>query len=364
MIPINDLKRHNAEIGPVLSEAVDRVVSSGWYLLGEECAAFENKFASYCGVEHAVGVGNGTDALEISLRALGISETSRVATVANAGYYSSTAISAIGAEPVYIDVDRHDHLMNLDLLESELASGTIDAIIVTHLYGLMHDVEKVMAIARPAGARVLEDCAQAHGAVLNGNRAGSVGDAAAFSFFPTKNLGAIGDGGAVVSSDPLVAERTRHLRQYGWERKYHVCERGGRNSRLDEIQAAVLNCKLDLLDKWNSRRRRIAKIYSEGIEHENVVTPPLRGDEWTAHLYVVKCADRERLADHLRQSGIATDIHYPVPDHLQVVCENSKPSHDLPVTEELAGLVLTLPCFPEMTDAEIRRVVDTVNGHS
>lgn len=363
MLLLNDLGRHAASVRDVVSSAADRVVSSGWYVLGEECRGFEAEFAAFCGASHCLGVANGTDALEISLRALGIASGMRVVTVANAGFYALTALSAIGAEPVFIDVDPSDHLMDLTQLRAVAAQGATDGIVVTHLYGLLHDMRAVMEIAAggPRRIPVLEDCAQAHGASRGGRRAGSFGDAAAFSFYPTKNLGAIGDAGAIVTNDEGVARRVARLRQYGWDAKYRVAERGGRNSRLDEIQAAVLRGKLPRLDGWNARRREIAAGYSGGIQHPRVVTPPPRGEESVAHLYVVCTDDRDGLRRHLSTSGVAADIHYPIPDHRQPSM-NGQAWPALPVSEALAGRVLTLPCFPEMTEAEVRHVASSVNA--
>lgn len=362
MLPINDLARHAQGMQERLCAAAHRVLGSGWYVLGQECQAFEAEFASFCGVKHCLGVANGTDALEIALRALGVERGSRVATVANAGYYSSTALAAIGAEPVFVEVAPSDHLMDLVHLRRLLQDRAVDAVIVTHLYGLLHDMEAIMEAAREAGGvPVLEDCAQAHGAARGGQRAGSFGDAAAFSFYPTKNLGAAGDGGAIVTNGGTVAARASALRQYGWQSKYRVTQAGGRNSRLDELQAAVLREKLPHLDDWNARRREIAAHYSRTIQHQSVQTPPVRGSEYAAHLYVVRAGRRDALRAHLAAAGVGTDIHYPVPDHLQAVMQDrNMPA--LRVTEALAEEVLTLPCFAEMTDAEVRHVVSSVNA--
>lgn len=361
-LPVNDLKRHVAGVKAEVEAAIAAVIASGWFVLGNEGKAFEEEFARYCGVPHAIGVANGTDAIEIAFRALGVGQGSRVAMVANAGYYGMTALAAVGGTPVYVDVGAHDHLMDLGALESALAGYGVDCILVTHLYGLLHDMEAVASLAARAGVPVLEDCAQAHGAERDGRRAGSFGAVACFSFFPTKNLGALGDGGAVVTADQDMAERIRQLRQYGWNRKYAVSLAGGRNSRLDEMQAAVLTAKLPHLDGWNARRRDIANRYSAVIDNAAITTPPQRGKESVGHLYVVRSERRDDLAAHLRAAGIATDIHYPIPDHLQATRPGAAEGVRLPVTERLAGEILTLPCFPEMTDAEVDRVIDAVNA--
>ena len=361
-ILINDLARHSAGVGGEIRRAVENVVASGWYVLGKQLSMFEEVFAEYCGVEHCVGVANGTDALELSFRGLGIGPGTRVATVANAGFYTTTALNAVGAAAVFVDVDSVNHLMNLELLGALASDHRIDAIVVTHLFGLMHDTEAIRVIADTAGIPMIEDCAQAHGARRNGRHAGSSGDAACFSFYPTKNLGAIGDAGAILTNDTDLALRLVSLRQYGWEKKYRIGSAGGRNSRLDEIQAAVLRAKLPHLDGWNSRRREIGTRYSQGIRHDRINCPGIGGEEYVAHLYVITCDDREGLRGHLNAVGISSDVHYPVPDHLQPLMKDIRPQSRLPVTEDLAGRVLTLPCFPELTDAEVDEVIRQVNA--
>jgi len=360
-IGTNDLQRQitNPEVN--LLQAVERVLRSGWYVLGAECSAFEQEFALYCEAAHCVTVANGTDALELSLRALGVCENKRVATVANAGSYSAIAIRAVGAVPVFVDVDAQTQLMNIEELAALLNRGLVDAVIITHLFGLMHDMEAIRRLADRAAVPLLEDCAQAHGARRDGKPAGSMSDVAAFSFYPTKNLGALGDAGAVVSNNPRFAERLRLLRQYGWDRKYSISCLGGRNSRLDEIQAAVLRAKLPHLDRWNIRRREIASRYSTEISNWRVRCPPPRGEEYVAHLFVVTCDDPIELGRHLASREIATDVHYPIPDHLQpAVIRDTNIS--LPVTERLAKHILTLPCFPQLTDDEVDYVIGAVNA--
>ncbi|MFI7642186.1 DegT/DnrJ/EryC1/StrS family aminotransferase [Nonomuraea sp. NPDC049400] len=358
---INDLVRHARSTQGAVQAAVERVLKSGWYVLGEEGESFERDFADYCGTAHCVGVANGTDAIELGLRALGVGAGSRVATVANAGFYTTTALLALGARPVFVDVHRDTKLMDLAQLERVVAGERLDAIVVTHLFGLLHDMAAVLAIAARAGVPVLEDCAQAHGAVRGGRRAGGFGVAAAFSFYPTKNLGALGDGGAVVTGDAGVATRLRRLRQYGWESKYRVGRGGGRNSRLDELQAAVLRAKLPFLGGWNRRRRDIATRYSQEIAHPRVQCPPVHGEEFVAHLYTVVCDDRAELRARLAGAGVATDVHYPVPDHRQLLLSGHGLRPGLPVTDELADSIVTLPCYPELSDAEVTRVISSIN---
>ncbi|MFI7706015.1 DegT/DnrJ/EryC1/StrS family aminotransferase [Nonomuraea sp. NPDC049480] len=360
-ILINDLARHARSTETAVQAAVERVLKSGWYVLGEEGESFEQDFADYCGTTHCVGVANGTDAIELGLRALGVGAGSRVATVANAGFYTTTALLALGAWPVFVDVDRDTKLMDLAQLQRAVDCERLDAIVVTHLFGLLHDMEDVLAIAARAGVPVFEDCAQAHGAVRDGRRAGGFGAAAAFSFYPTKNLGALGDGGAVVTGDADVAARLKRLRQYGWESKYRIGIGGGRNSRLDELQAAVLRAKLPFLDGWNQRRRDIATRYSREIAHPRVQGTPVHGAEFVAHLYVVTCDEREELRARLAGAGVATDVHYPVPDHRQRPLADLGLREGLPVTDDLADSIVTLPCYPELSDAEVTHVISSIN---
>ena len=294
-IPVNDLTRHAALIGGDLRRAVERVIQSGWYVLGAECEAFEGEFARYCGVSHCVGVGNGTDAIEIALRAFGVGLGSRVATVANAGFYTATALLALGAEPVYVDIDPNSQLMGVEDVGRAIDGGGISAIVVTHLFGLLCDMDAILKMAKASGIPVLEDCAQAHGASRDGRRAGSFGHAASFSFYPTKNLGALGDGGAITTNDGDLAAKLRSLRQYGWKSKYCAVDSGGRNSRLDEMQAAILRAKLPFLEGWNRRRRAIASRYSAEIVNPGLPALAARGEEFVAHLYVVTCEDRDGL---------------------------------------------------------------------
>ena len=359
-VPLNDLVRHNHLVHDALIDAAHRVIERGWYVLGSEVADFEAAFASYCGVSHAVGVANGTDAIELALRAVGVAEGDGVATVANAGFYAATSIHAIGAIPLYVDVTE-THSMSVDSLNRVLARNTVRAVIVPHLYGRLAEIEAIVAICRPLGIPVIEDCAQAHGARRDGKVAGSFGTAGCFSFYPTKNLGALGDGGAVTTNDAAMAGRVRELRQYGWDRKYRVSRTGGRNSRLDELQAALLLGKLPHLDRWNEDRRRIARRYSEEIRNPRVQCPSDFGADNVAHLFVLRSEDRDGFRQHLEAHGIGSDIHYPIPDHRQPAYATPH-LEGLPQTERLAGEIVTIPCFTEMEEAEISQVIAAVNG--
>jgi len=355
-ILLNSLERHNSDLLPKFRHALDRVLESGWYILGTEVDKFEEAFADYCGVSDCVGVGNGTDALELALLALDVGPGDHVATVANAGGYSSTAIRAIGATPVYVDIAAESMTMSPESLTQILNPG-IKAVIVTHLYGQMADIAQLLQAANALGIPVIEDCAQAHGALGDGRKAGAHGAIGCFSFYPTKNLGALGDGGALTTSDTNLADKLRRLRQYGWEKKYCTTLSGGRNSRLDEMQAALLRIKLPLLDAWNARRREIAHRYSIALASSQLICPAVPDASYVAHLYVCRTQNREALRQHLATHGVMTDIHYPIPDHLQPAFRSPE-SISLPVTERCCEEVLTLPCYPELAEAETRQVID------
>ena len=357
----NDLSRVAAEIHEDIGSAIERVISGGRFILGPEVAAFEREFASYHGVSACAAVGNGTDALEIALRAVGVRAGDSVATVANAGGYSTVAVRALGALPLYVDVDMDTLTMSAPAL-SKAMIPEIKAVVVTHLYGLMANMEDIVRVAAAWGIAVVEDCAQAHGAEIAGRKAGSWGHAGCFSFYPTKNLGALGDGGAIISRDSHVVQKAKLLRQYGWSRKYVVSVPGGRNSRLDELQAAVLRAKLPHLDAWNARRRTIANQYGSCITHPEIMAPSGLGKEHSAHLYVVRTKQRDKLAGHLRRFSIPYDIHYPVPDHLQPQWKDAAGCIALPISESACREVLSIPCFPGLLHAEVQEVCDVLNA--
>lgn len=362
-IPVNSLQRHIEPLANRLAATSRKVIDSGYFVLGPHLQRFEEAFADYCGVEHVVGVGNGTDALELALRALGVEQGDRVAVVANAAMYGTTAALACGAIPVFVDIDPATHTMSPAAFASAIASAPIKAAIVTHLYGRLADMRTLLPLCRAHGVSVLEDCAQAHGAQdASGVRAGAFGDIAAFSFYPTKNLGALGDGGAVATYDPALAQRTRQLRQYGWSGKYTNELPGGRNSRLDELQAALLLDMLPELDRWNARRVEIANRYSRDIRSASLVVPPESRDGYVAHLYVVQTDARDAVRERLAAAGVQTDVHYPTPDYRQPCLRGLFDDVSLPATEHASRTVLTLPCFPEMTDAEVDAVIAACNA--
>lgn len=361
LIPVNSLVRHVAPLKTALFADAARVIDSGHYVLGPGVAEFERAFAAYCGTNECIGVANGTDALELALKSVGVGVGDRVVVTANAAMYGTTAVLACGAIPVFVDIDQADALLDTALLADALCADAVKAVVVTHLYGRLVRFDGIVELCRSRGVAIVEDCAQAHGARSSGRTAGSFGDVAAFSFYPTKNLGALGDGGAIVTSSAEVAQRARQLRQYGWTAKYTNTHVGGRNSRLDEIQARMLLTMLPLLDGWNARRRDIANRYSNEIRNAAIAVPAQAEEEYVAHLYVAYCDRRDALRAHLESLGVQTDIHYPVPDHRQPCHQGAYDHVHLPVTEKLATTALTLPCFPELTDEEVERVIDACN---
>lgn len=338
------------------------VLDSHWYVLGSEVKAFEEEFAAYVGVSNCVSVANGSDALELALKGLGVGAGSRVVAVANAGFYGSTAMYAVGAEPVYAEVDSDTLTLCPKSLAKVIAESKPSVIIVTHLYGQLANIEEIVQVASSAGIPVLEDCAQSHGARRNGKQAGSFGTIACFSFYPTKNLGALGDGGAVVTNDDALAARIRQLRQYGWDQKYRIAVPGGRNSRLDEMQAAILRIKLPLLDTWNEQRRAIAQRYNAAFSDFDMKLPCSVAEDYVAHLYVVRVKDRSAFAAALKERAVSTDIHYPIADHKQPGYPQAS-SVTLAVTERACETVISLPCFPGLSDEQVDRVIAAVTAY-
>lgn len=359
MIPIFSARITNASLD--FQSSIKRVLDRHWYVLGEEVKRFEHEFSEYVGVAECVSLANGTDALELALRSVGAAAGDKVVSVANAGFYGSTAIHSIGAIPLYVDVDAVSLTMASSALYQALQHKP-KAIIITHLYGQMGNLEELVHLARGAGVAVIEDCAQSHGAALDGKRAGSFGDIGCFSFYPTKNLGALGDGGAIVSNDPVIANKVRTLRQYGWSTKYHVDSACGRNSRLDEMQAAILRDKLPFLDGWNAERRQIATRYNKALAGLPLTLPHSIGEDYVAHLYVIRVETRDAFRQHMMAKGVATDIHYPVPDHRQRAYPHAATIGELINTETACDTVVTLPCFPGLTDSEVAVVIEAVQS--
>ena len=363
-VPFGDLRRQNATLRTELDAAVARVIDSGWYILGREVVAFEQEFAAYCGVAHCVGVASGAEALYLALAALDIGPGAEVITVANACMYQVAAILQAGARPVLVDVDPATHTMNPQALAAAISPRT-KAILPVHLFGRLADMPAMMAIAQRHAIPVVEDAAQAHGAWMpdadaRPRKAGAWGSIACFSFYPSKNLGALGDGGALTTDDPLLAERLRRLRMYGWGSKYHTADPGGRNSRLDELQAALLRVKLRHLDAGNAARRERAAWYAQLLAGLPLRLPAdYPGHVY--HLYVVESERRDALRAYLQSVGIGCDVHYPEPAHLQpAYADLGYQPGSLPHTEALANRILSLPMFPELSRAEVERVAAAV----
>jgi dTDP-3-amino-3,4,6-trideoxy-alpha-D-glucose transaminase len=355
-VPFNVLAPGVAAMRAELDEALGRVLDRGWFLMGPELEAFERQFAAYHGLDlPAVGVGSGTDALTIGLRALGIQPGDEVLVTANAGVPPVAAVVTAGGRPVFCDVDPSTHVLDPWEIDRRTTART-KAVLVVHLYGQPAPMDGIVQRAKKRGLMVLEDCAQAHGARYAGRLVGTLGDAAAFSFYPTKNLGALGDAGALLTADPEVADKARLLRMYGWRTRY-VSEVHSTVSRMDEIQAAVLSARLAHLDEWNAMRRRLAERYRSQLPG-TVELPPIDG---VFHLFVVKSRARDALKAHLAANGVSTDVHYPVPVHRQAPYADSRVA--LPVTERLAGQVLSLPLYPQLSEADVDYVAQVVRAY-
>lgn len=355
-VPFLDLKATYAELRDGLDAAYRRVMASGRYVLGEELAAFESEFAAYCGVKHCIGTGNGLDALHLILRAMDIGPGDEVIVPANTFIASWLAVTYAGAVPVPVEPLPSTYNIDPARIEEAVTPRT-RAIIAVHLYGQPADMDPIRDVARRHGLKVVEDAAQAHGARYKGRRTGGLGDAAGFSFYPGKNLGAFGDGGAVTTDDDTLAHRVRTLRNYGSQVKY-VNERKGFNSRLDELQAAFLRVKLTRLDAWNERRRAVAKRYRADLASvAGVILPHV--PEWAEpvwHLFVIRTPHRDLLQRRLAERGIETLIHYPVPPHKQAAYREMG-GRSYPITEGIHAEVLSLPMGPAMTDADVACVV-------
>jgi dTDP-4-amino-4,6-dideoxygalactose transaminase len=365
-VPFLDLGAVNRPILDEITAASRRVIEAGWYIQGQECQRFEAEFATFTGTRHAIGVANGLDALVLILRSwidLGrLKAGDGVIVPSNTFIASLLAISQNGLTPVLVEPDPVS--FNLDVAGVEQAlTPQVRAVMAVHLYGQAAPMADLAALCRRRGLLLVEDAAQAHGAICDGRRVGALGDAAGFSFYPGKNLGALGDGGAVTTDDDALATHLRALRNYGSEIKYENRILGV-NSRLDELQAAILRVKLPRLDTDNALRRRVVDRYRAGIVNPAVRLPVVDGDEdshvW--HLFVVRCAERDRLAAHLLAHGIMTQVHYPIPPHRQACYADLAPGVSMPVAEAMAREVLSLPLSPVLTESEIQRVIDTVNG--
>ncbi|MEW9617723.1 DegT/DnrJ/EryC1/StrS family aminotransferase [Shinella sp. S4-D37] len=362
MIPFLDLKATYLEAKAEIDAAVSRVLDSGWYILGAEVEAFEAEWAAWCGASYAIGVANGLDALTLALRALDVGPGDEVIVPSNTYIATWLAVSAVGAKIVPVEPDPSTHNITADSIEGLITSAT-KVILPVHLYGQATDLDEIVRTARRHGLFIVEDAAQAHGATYKGKRIGTHGDVICWSFYPGKNLGAFGDAGAVTTDKPHLAERIRRMRNYGSHVKY-VNDELGINSRLDPIQAAILRVKLKYLDEWLNRRRRIAEIYQNEIMNENITLPAV--PDWCVpawHLYVIRCSMRDALQSILRESGIDTLIHYPIPPHRQNAYAGLKlEDSSYPVACILAREVLSLPIGPHMTTDDASMVARIISS--
>ena len=360
-IPFVSFKPLESELDTELRAAFERVYSSSWYIEGKEDAAFEKSFAEFCGVNYCVGCGNGLDALVLALKALGIGEGDEVIVPSNTYIATALAVTYVGAKPVFVEPRIETFNIDPDKIESAITDKT-KVIMPVHLYGQACDMDAIMDIAGRHNLKVVEDCAQAHGATYKGQRVGSFGDAAGFSFYPGKNLGALGDAGAVVTNNEALAKKIRALGNYGSDYKYHHIYKGN-NSRLDELQAAFLSAKLHHMDRINEERRRIANRYLNEIHNSKIVLPVVEKDMvpvW--HIFGIRCAERDELEKYLNDNGIGTNKHYPISMHLQECYKDlGYKEGDFPIAEEISKTELSLPMYYGMTDEQVDYVIHSIN---
>ena len=361
-IPFVSFLPMERELDKELREAFDRVLSRSWYIEGKEDQAFEESFASYCGTKHCIGVGNGLDALMLILKALDIGEGDEVIVPSNTCIATALAVTYVGAKPVFVEPKIETFNIDPERIEAAITEKT-KAIMPVHLYGQACDMDPIMAISKKHGLKVVEDCAQAHGATYKGQKVGTFGDAAGFSFYPGKNLGALGDAGAVVTNNKELADNVRALGNYGSDYKYHHIYKGN-NSRLDELQAAFLAAKLPHLERMNEERRRIADRYLNEIKNSKVVLPTVEEDMipvW--HIFGIRCEERDRLEKHLNIAGISTNKHYPIPMHLQECYKDlGHKLGDYPVAEKISSTELSIPMYYGMTGNEVDCIIDAINS--
>ena len=362
MIPFFDLKREFSEISNELSQAIHRVMEKGHFILGEEVEKFEEEFAKYIGVRYGVSVNSGSDALYLALKSLGIKKGDEVITVSHTFVSTADAIKRNGGIPVFVDIEPDTYTIKPNLIEQKITKKT-KAIIPVHIYGHPADMEPIIEVARKYKLFVVEDACQAHGAEYKGRKVGSIGDLGCFSFYPTKNLGAYGDGGIIVTNKEELAHELKKLRNYGQSNKYQH-ETLGINSRLDEIQAAILRVKLKRLDQWNQKRRHIASLYGELLEGSGLILPmEKRYANHVYHLYVVRSKKRDGLQKHLRKKDIHTLIHYPIPVHMQKEYEPFKDNSPLFLTEQISKEILSLPMYPYLSEEEIKKIAFEVKNY-
>ena len=364
MIKFLDLQKINEQYRKEIDAKIKQVLDSGWYILGKEVENFEQSFAKYIGAKHCIGCANGLDALRLIINGYGFGEGDEIIVPSNTYIASILAISQNGCSPVLVEPDINTYNINPDLIEEKITSKT-KAIMVVHLYGQAVQTEKIRALAKKYNLKIIEDSAQAHGAALNINgeykKTGNLGDASGFSFYPGKNLGCLGDGGCVTTNDDELAQKIRALRNYGSEKKYHNLYKGF-NSRLDEIQAAILNVKLKYLDSDNDKRREISDFYRKNIKNEKIILPQIYNEKshvW--HIFAIRTQEREALQKYLEKNNIQTLIHYPIPPHKQIAYREWN-NLSYPVSEKIHREILSLPISPVLTKNEAERVVEVLNG--
>ncbi len=361
-IPFVTFSPMEKELNDDIRRAFDRVFTRSWYIGGVEDKTFEKAFSEYIGADYCIGVGNGLDALMLALKALDIGNGDEVIVPSNTYIATALAVTYIGAKPVFVEPDIHTYNINPSLIEEKISKKT-KAIMPVHLYGQPCDMYSIMKIANKHKLYVVEDCAQAHGAIYKGKKVGTFGDAAGFSFYPGKNLGALGDAGAVITNNNSLANKIKAYGNYGSDYKYHHIYKGN-NSRLDEMQAAFLLAKLPFLDKMNDERRRIALMYSNDIKNDKVILPFVSEDTipvW--HIYAIRCKNRNELEKHLNNKGIETNKHYPIPIHMQECYKDlGIKKGELPVAEEISETELSIPMFYGMTDDQVNYVIDAINS--
>jgi len=363
MIPFLDLSRRYESISHEVDAAVNGVLHRGHYILGENVQAFEEEFAHFCGGRYGIGVGSGTEAIHLTLRGLGIGPGDEVITAAHTAVATVAAIELAGARPVLVDIDPTTMTIDPSAVAAAITPRTA-AVIPVHLYGHPADMDPLLQLCARHHLALVEDCAQAHGALYKGRPVGGLGQAGCFSFYPTKNMGAYGDGGIIVTNDPILADRLHSLREYGWQERYISLRRGGMNTRLDEIQAAILRVHLRHLEEWNARRRHHAAFYDKELAGLKDVTLPI-AMAWALpvyHVYVIRSPRRADLAAFLHAQGIGTAIHYPLAIHQQPAYADLAPAGSLPHSEEACARVLSLPVSPEMTVAEAQAVAQAVRS--
>lgn len=362
IIPFGDLKRQYDSIKTEVDFAVKQVLDSGWFILGKQVEGFEKEFAEYLEVKYAVAVGSGTEALHLALVALGVGSGDEVITVPNTAVFTVSAISFANAKPVFVDIDKNYYAMDAKKIEKAITKKT-KAIMPVHLYGQCADMDEIRSVAEKHDIKIVEDACQSHGAEYKSKKAGSIGDIGCFSFYPSKNLGAFGDGGIAVTNSRELADKLKLLRNGGQEKRYfHKIK--GFNSRLDEIQAAVLSIKLKYLDKWNDMRRNMASLYDTLITNSKIMKPvEAKYNKHVYHLYVIKTKQRDKLQKYLADNDIQTYVHYPVPVHLQQAYRDLNIlKGKYPVAEECSDTILSLPMYPELKKEEVKQICEVINS--